>query len=78
MKIANKVQANIISNKNEEAVKVLISDYERKIKSLEKAKAEQQMKREHELEIIEELIEEKKRLHEKINAINNERIKYLS
>lgn len=38
MKIENKVQANIISNNNEEAVKILITDYERKIKSLEKAK----------------------------------------
>ncbi len=38
MKIENKVQANIIANSNEEAVKILIADYERKIKSLEKAK----------------------------------------
>lgn len=38
MKIENKVHANIITNNNEEAVKILIADYERKIKSLENAK----------------------------------------
>lgn len=41
MKIENKIQANIISNNNEEAVKVFLADYERKIKSLEKIKKEQ-------------------------------------
>lgn len=40
MKIENKVHANIITNNNEEAVKILIADYERKIKSLEKVKKE--------------------------------------
>ena len=35
MKIENKVQANIISNNNEEAVKVLMGDYERRLKALD-------------------------------------------
>ena len=64
MKIENKVHANIITNNNEEAVKILIADYERKIRSLEKVKKDQQYKREHELKIIESLIEEKKRITE--------------
>lgn len=38
MKIENKVSANIISNNNEEAVKLLIADYERKIRALEKSR----------------------------------------
>jgi len=38
MKIENKVHANIIANNNEEAVKILIADYERKITALEKMK----------------------------------------
>ena len=46
MKIENKVSANIISNNNEEAVKLLIADYERKIKALEKVKRDQNLKRE--------------------------------
>ena len=67
MKIENKVHANIITNNNEEAVKILIADYERKIRSLEKVKKDQQYKREHELKIIESLIEEKKRITEKLH-----------
>eukprot|EP00347_Sterkiella_histriomuscorum_P006555 403352327 len=75
MKIENKVQANIISNNNEEAVKILITDYERKIKSLEKAKKDLQKQREQESKIIEQLIDEKKRLFEKLT---NQNIKKLN
>lgn len=66
MKIENKVHANIISNNNDEAVKILIADYERKIRSLEKVKKEQQHKRETEVRIIEQLLDDKKKLYEKI------------
>jgi hypothetical protein len=78
MKIENKVQANIISNNNEEAVKILIADYERKIKSLEKAKKEQQNRRESEMKMIEILLDEKKKLQEKINILNHKRFKALT
>ena len=63
MKIENKVSANIISNNNEEAVKLLIADYERKIKALEKVKRDQNLKRECQHRMIQSLMEEKTKLN---------------
>jgi len=77
MKIENKVQANIIANNNEEAVKILIADYERKIKYLEKAKKDQQSKKDGELRMIDTLLDEKRKLHERINQVAHKKFKQM-
>ena len=75
MKIENKVHANIIANNNDEAVRILIADYERKIKSLEKAKKDQQRQRELEARVVEQLVEDKRRLLERLT---NHNLKHLA
>lgn len=48
MKVENKIKANIIQNNDEEAFKLLIADYERRIRMIEKDRREQEAKREYE------------------------------
>ncbi len=78
MKIENKVQANIIANNNEEAVKVLLADYERKIKALEKIKKQHAQLRQSEMKQLEHMNEEKRRLNERLHALQLKRFKSFS
>lgn len=52
MKVENKIKANIIQNNEEEAFKLLIADYERRIRTIEKDKCEQEAKREYEGKLL--------------------------
>ena len=64
------MQANIIASNNEEAIRILISDFERKIKSLENNKNIEKYKRAMESKQLEALADEKRRLNDRIFRIN--------
>lgn len=40
MKVENRVRANVVQNSDEEAVKLLIADYERRIRNIERDRVE--------------------------------------
>jgi len=77
-KIENQVQANIITNNDDEALKILISDYEKKLKDLENARHEDYIKNAQLHRQIEELQMQKAKLIEKVENLSKFQIMKMS
>ena len=68
-KIENKVQANIVTNDEGEAFRILISDYERKLKDLENTRLEDHFRNQVLQKQVEDLQAQKSTLLERVNSL---------
>lgn len=69
-KIQNKIKANIITNNDDETVKILIENYERRIRELEHKEEEDGSKYQQYINIIEELKVQRSALLERLEQVN--------
>jgi len=68
-KIENKVQANIVTNDEGEAFRILISDYERKLKDLENTRLEDHYRNQVLQKQVEDLQAQKASLVDRVNSL---------
>jgi hypothetical protein len=69
-KIKNKVRANIVTHNNMESIKILIENYEKKIKDLESSRVNKTENNERYISIINELEIQRAGLLERLEEAN--------
>ena len=69
-KVQNKVRANVITNNNEETVRILVENYEKRIRDLQAQQDHDLSKYEHYIGVIEELKLQRTTLLERLEALN--------